>query len=336
MGLIVRLFSALLIITCFSMLLYPAFAGKEESGGTYERLILHPEITLTRILQLEEKIKNIPENKKYINELNSFHNKMVFWTGGVLYSIKILDKELIIMQDKNENIIPVLAFKPLRFDRRGHTIGVKGKVIIYENTFLYLDMWSHLPVMPPENLSYAEFLKENNLSETFTYNNKEFVHPFYPFLCWWIHFYNPKLTKDDFCKIASSIIYWCNYYKIDPFWATALFSVESAFIVDAVSPSGAMGLGQLMPFTAKALGVDPYNAEENVRGSLCYINQHLKEWAYYNDKISRTLASYNAGPGSVYYYGGIPPYSETQNYVYFIKFIRGELLKQFRMINTKT
>lgn len=320
-------FALIFAYICFAA--SPAFCGSWESWGTYEKFILHPEITLDKIIELEEKINNARgeyDRNKYIKELNSFNNRMVFWQGKLLYTIKILDKYLLILQDNFDRIIPAIAIKKLPFDRNGYTIGVKARVIINNNSFFYLDLWSHLPVKPPDSFNYSDFIDKLGLTEAFTYKDKEITNQFYPFLCWWIHFYNPSLSEDQIKTISQCIIYYCDYYNVDITWAVPLFSVESAFIVDAVSPSGAIGIGQLMPPTAKSLGVNPYDVEENIKGTLDYLSQHLKKWSYHKDKISKSLASYNAGPGSVYYYGGVPPYSETRNYIYFIKFIRSRFI----------
>lgn len=87
--------------------------------------------------------------------------------------------------------------------------------------------------------------------------------------------------------------------------------MESGWRPGAVSPKGARGLGQLMPDTARALGVNPDDPADNLRGAAMYLRQQFdtfKQW-------DLALAAYNAGPNAVKKFGGIPPYRETQNYV---------------------
>ena len=91
----------------------------------------------------------------------------------------------------------------------------------------------------------------------------------------------------------------------------AVIHQESRGRVDAVSIKGALGLMQLMPGTAAQLGVNPHDPEQNVRGGALYLRQQIDRFG----SIPLALAAYNAGPGAVLRYGGIPPYRETQNYV---------------------
>jgi soluble lytic murein transglycosylase-like protein len=102
-------------------------------------------------------------------------------------------------------------------------------------------------------------------------------------------------------------------YGVDEKLLKAVAKVESNFNASAVSSAGAVGIMQLMPATAAGLGVsDSYDARENIFGGAKYLSQLL---AKYDGDTSLALAAYNAGSARVDQYGGIPPYTETQNYV---------------------
>lgn len=141
-----------------------------------------------------------------------------------------------------------------------------------------------------------------------------------PVICRTIRSFNEDIDLEQSERLARLIEGTATMYGVDPYLVAALVSQESAFYEDAVSPVGAMGLGQLMPETAADLGVDPRDAEQNLDGCVRYLAMNLDLWAGSSDPVALALASYNAGPGAVERFGGVPPYEETQNYVAIIKF----------------
>jgi len=105
-----------------------------------------------------------------------------------------------------------------------------------------------------------------------------------------------------------------NRFGIDPYLVFLVIEKESRFHTRAVSPKGAMGLMQLMPGTARRLGVrKPFDAAENIRGGTQYMKELMD---MFGGKVDLVLASYNAGEGAVLKYGrNVPPYRETRDYV---------------------
>lgn len=101
--------------------------------------------------------------------------------------------------------------------------------------------------------------------------------------------------------------------EIDPNLVKSVIKQESGFNPGAISHAGAQGLMQLMPSTAKAMGVfNPMNPYQNLKGGVKYLASMMNK---FGGSIQKALAAYNAGPGAVEKYGNIPPYKETQNYV---------------------
>lgn len=111
-------------------------------------------------------------------------------------------------------------------------------------------------------------------------------------------------------RIARSINKAAEKYGLPPELIKGVIQTESSFRVRAVSPAGAKGLMQLMPGTAKALGVtDPFNIDQNIDGGARYLRKML---GLFGGDVKVALAAYNAGPGAVRRYKGIPPYPETR------------------------
>lgn len=120
---------------------------------------------------------------------------------------------------------------------------------------------------------------------------------------------NTKINNEEIKDLVEK---YSEKNGLDEDLVAAVIRQESGFNPKAVSKAGAIGLMQLMPATAQGLGVeDPYDPEQNIAGGTKYLKNLINKY----DSVELGLAAYNAGPGAVNKYGGIPPYKETQNYV---------------------
>ncbi|HEY9162238.1 MAG TPA: lytic transglycosylase domain-containing protein [Desulfomonilia bacterium] len=122
-----------------------------------------------------------------------------------------------------------------------------------------------------------------------------------------------KLSNKKYDQLIQE---YSRLHGVDPLLVKCVMELESGYNPMALSSKGAIGLMQLMPGTASILGVNPWDEEENIKGGTRYLADMLNR---YNWDIEKALAAYNAGPGAVDKWGGIPPYQETQDYVRIIK-----------------
>jgi hypothetical protein len=129
--------------------------------------------------------------------------------------------------------------------------------------------------------------------------------------------FNPSLSTAQSQDMAAHVLMMSSYYRVDPRLLVAIVGVESSWRSQAVSHAGARGLGQLMPETASGLGVLSFDAYENLDGTARYLRRMIEQYAADGTERRYTLAlaSYNAGPGAVARYGGVPPIAETRAYV---------------------
>lgn len=126
---------------------------------------------------------------------------------------------------------------------------------------------------------------------------------------------NPKLPLEKAQAYARSVMADAWRTHLDPRFIMSIVTVESRWRANAVSHSGARGLGQLMPSTAASLGVNAWNPADNLRGTSTYLKTLMNRFAGKPNATQLAIAGYNAGPRAVERFGGVPPYAETQRYV---------------------
>ena len=126
-----------------------------------------------------------------------------------------------------------------------------------------------------------------------------------------------KVQPADIEKVAVAVRRYAAHFGLEEELVNAVIKVESNYDSFAVSSKGAQGLMQLIPETARDMEVaDPFDIEDNIRGGSRYLRLMLD---LFEGNLDLALAAYNAGPGAVQRYGGIPPYSETLRYVEKVK-----------------
>jgi soluble lytic murein transglycosylase-like protein len=126
---------------------------------------------------------------------------------------------------------------------------------------------------------------------------------------------NPKLPMEKARAYARSVLKDAWKTHLDARFIMSIVTVESRWRANAVSSVGARGLGQLMPGTARTLGVNAWNPSDNLRGTSAYLKTLMNRFAGKPNAMKLAIAGYNAGPKAVERYHGVPPYGETQHYV---------------------
>jgi len=104
-------------------------------------------------------------------------------------------------------------------------------------------------------------------------------------------------------------------HRVPAAFIRSIIAAESNFKCDAISPKGAIGLMQLMPGTAMEYGADPSIPEQNVDAGTRYLRVLMDKYSRHHNSLKRVIAAYNAGPGAVDRYRGVPPFRETRGYV---------------------
>lgn len=138
---------------------------------------------------------------------------------------------------------------------------------------------------------------------------------------------NPELAN----IITGDILRYSGEYDVDPLLCTAFLAVESGFNPIAESDTGAFGVAQLQPDTAVMLGVRIDNLHENIQGGISYFATQRQNFRKYGPWcLTYAIAAYNAGPGAIYDYNGVPPYRETQGHVEKVYNIHEYLISQMR------
>ena len=159
----------------------------------------------------------------------------------------------------------------------------------------------------------------SNDGESFSFSDQRPINGDFEVLAYDCYACNPKskinwhtisLNKADYADTVKAM---AKKYKVDAALVRAVIHAESAFNSKALSKKGAQGLMQLMPGTAKDLGVtNAFDIQQNIEGGVKYLAGLLKT---FDGNIQLATAAYNAGPGAVKRFNGIPPYAETEVYV---------------------
>lgn len=235
-----------------------------------------------------------------------FEGQLVLWHGRAISVHSEPPQRLELVTP--DGTVPVRFSRPvknLQTDRHQATVAIKGHVRRDSSGALYLEGRSVIPWRPPSGYQQGP-----------------------PLLDQWISFQRPELTPETRTLIRETIEKQAAKQELDPLFLASLIQIESGFDPAAVSVSGALGLGQLMPRTAQGLGVNPHDVADNIRGCAQMVGRLVRNYNHRDDGLALVLASYNAGPTLVAQTKTVPHYEETVNYVYFIGSLYEELSRQ--------
>lgn len=127
---------------------------------------------------------------------------------------------------------------------------------------------------------------------------------------------NGRLSPIDALRLSGAAVRAASQNGLPPEFLAAMLLQESAFDPQAISSAGAVGIGQFMPSTADAVGIDPFDPFQAIDGSARLLASYVRSYTgTYPNPYAAALAAYNAGPGAVDAYRGVPPYAETRAYI---------------------
>jgi len=184
-----------------------------------------------------------------------------------------------------------------------------GELVVLSNGFrIHAD--SHTADGPVIRLQTSQGVIEIQASTVAAFEKEEYTPPAAPSVQAVLPpVRQPDLTPQELVTQAAV------HAGLPPAIVHSIARAESGYRQDAVSPKGAIGLMQLMPQTAADLGADPRDPEQNADGGARYLRDLLEKYENDPHQVSKAVAAYNAGPGAVDKYHGIPPYPETIQYV---------------------
>ncbi len=237
---------------------------------------------LARITEIQQRIKEIEKSFGFKIPSNDFQTVLENAMANQTKKIKPIEEFLA------ENQLPPVSEKPTA------NLNENANVPVNENTYLPVDRQT---VTPP----VKENLTVDNVREIPEFGGIPVQEDF-----------GSRYENAAPLSTEQMILSAARKFGVDSELVRAVATAESNLNQAARSGVGAIGVMQLMPETAESLGVNPYDERQNIEGGAHYLRQLLDK---FNGNLQNAIAAYNAGPGAVQKYGGVPPYSETQNYV---------------------